>query len=192
MGCCIIEVENNSTCIWCIRHIASLSFYRSSPARSFRVYGKEENVGDENIMSCLSYGSQTFKLFITRDSSLYIDSKKDFFFFLFVFLLPPRAPPLYPFSSFSRSCSPLLFYPPSCTRRAFTYSCNYRKETSTGARNFYHTMSFSFAQGCISERITVSCRKELRIYMSDKRSFRKSEKSHGFMYLLKRFLRKEW
>lgn len=113
-----------------------------------------------------------------------VDTKGDFPFFSSCF---PSTFALLHYVSFhlshDRAPTSLLSYPLSRTRRAFTRSCNCRKETSTGARNLHRTASFSTAQGCISERIAISCRRVLRVYTSDERSFREVKISRCFMFL---------
>ena len=165
----IIEIKNNFTCICSTyRVFVFLSVF----ARAFfsRLRKRRKHQRREYNELPLVQFSDIQAIYYARFLTLYRQQKDFLFFFLFSFHL--HIPPLYSFSSFSRSYSPLLLYPLSCTRRAFTYSCNYRKETLTGTRNFYRTIFFSFTQDCISEsRITVFCRRVLRVYTSDK-SFR--------------------
>lgn len=129
--------------------------------------GKKKIEGRKCNEPCLVRFLRHFKPLITRRSLSFRIAKIEDFLLLSLPHLRSSIMSLY--ISPTMVCSlTLLFYPSSCTR-AFTRSCNCRKETSSGARNFHHAVSFSFA--IVSRNRGFASK--LCVYTSDDRNFRR-------------------
>lgn len=117
-----------------------------------------------------------------------VDSEEDLFF---SFCFPSTSALLHyvPFHLSHDRALTSLFYSSARTRRAFTRSYNCRKEPSTRARNLYRTASFSFAQGCISERILWFLVEECYAFTRAMKEISAKWKSLGVLCILKGFHR---